>query len=330
MKKSLLALAALTAFAGAASAQSSVTMYGRVDLSVGQAMGSDAMYLANGSGSRLGLRGVEDLGGGMKAIFNIETRFDADTGAAQNVNLGGYRPPGSGVAPTTSNRFWSARSIVGLQGGWGEINLGREYTTAFLMNQLQADPWGWDTVVAGNNALITGLGIAKVRNDSAITWKFGAGGFSLQAQYAEGTDTINTFQDNPYNFAVGYASGPFIVNFAWETTGIKEAKAEEMWSLYGSWNFGTFRMTGWYGDGTTRAGVDRTGWLLAGIMPIGQAELRLSYGERESGSTTDISGFSAGYHYALSKRTTIYADLTNNSKLNKNEFGYDFGLKHNF
>ena len=108
MKKSLIALATLAAFAGAASAQSSVTMYGRVDLSIGKNVGSIAKYMANGSGSRLGLRGTEDLGGGMKAIFNIEHRFDADTGVNPNA------------------RFWHARSLVGLEGGFGKVSLGRE------------------------------------------------------------------------------------------------------------------------------------------------------------------------------------------------------------
>ena len=99
MKKSLLALAVLGAFAGAASAQSSVTLYGRVDLSLAKNIGSDAKGVQNGSGSRLGFRGVEDLGGGMKAIFNIEHRFNADTGELTN-----------------AAKFWQGRSIVGLEG----------------------------------------------------------------------------------------------------------------------------------------------------------------------------------------------------------------------
>ena len=114
MKKSLLALAVLGAFANAASAQSSVTMYGRVDLSVGKPIGTANKGMFNGSGSRLGMRGVEDLGGGLKGIFNIETRFDADTGAAQNFGLTTVNPAGTaGLA----NRFWGARSIVGVAGG---------------------------------------------------------------------------------------------------------------------------------------------------------------------------------------------------------------------
>ena len=112
MKRSLLALAVLGAFAGAASAQSSVTLYGRVDLAAGKTFGSENHGIANGSGSRFGVRGVEDLGGGLSAIFNIETRFDADTGATQNMSV-------LTAGGATTNRFWSARSIVGLQGGFG-------------------------------------------------------------------------------------------------------------------------------------------------------------------------------------------------------------------
>ena len=89
MKKSLLALAVLGAFAGAASAQSSVTLYGRLDLSVNKGVGQTAKNLSNGSGSRFGVRGSEDLGGGMSALFNLEHRFDADTGASQNFPAAG-------------------------------------------------------------------------------------------------------------------------------------------------------------------------------------------------------------------------------------------------
>ena len=189
MKKSLLALAVLGAFAGAASAQSSVTLYGRVDLAVSKGVGTAAKTLNNGSGSRLGVRGVEDLGGGMSAFFQLEHRFNADTGAMSD-----------------ASRMWGGRSIVGLQGGFGKLTLGREYTTAFLQSQLVADPWGWDTVVSatpgsGLNQALTGGNIARVRNDSSVTYNFSAAGFGLGVQIAEATDSINNFSKKPFNFA---------------------------------------------------------------------------------------------------------------------------------
>ncbi len=326
MKKSLLALAVLGAFAGVASAQSSVTMYGRVDLSVGKNAGSANKVMQNGSGSRLGLRGNEDLGGGMSAFFNIETRFDADTGAAQGFNV---TPTGSTVA--NANRFWGARSLVGLGGNYGRVSLGREYTTAFLGSQLQIDPWGWDTVAAGTGTVgITGLGIAKVRNDSAVTYNFSGYGFSVAAQIAEATATINKFQKRPMNFSAGYAAGPFAVNMGYEATGVEAAAKETILSLGGTFDLGAVKLGAGYTKGTTAADVARKGYLLTAVAPMGQGELRAAIGKRSVGGTDDINLVALGYHYALSKRTTVYVDFATNSKLPTEKSAYDFGLKHNF
>jgi len=335
MKKSLLALAVLGAFAGAASAQSSVTLYGRVDLSVGKNLGTNLKNMQNGSGSRLGLRGAEDLGGGLSAIFNIEHRFDADTGASQGfpATNAGTIPPSSATSPNTpagANRFWSARSLVGLKGGFGQITLGREYTTAFLGSQLINDPWGWDTVASQLTAGVTGLGIAKVRNDSALTYNFSAAGFSLGLQTAERSDTYNNFIKRPMNMSLGYAAGPVAVNFGYEVTGVEAQAKEKLYTLGGAFDLGMVKLGASYGKGTTYDNVDRKSYMLTAVAPMGQGELRAALGQRKSGSTTDIGMVALGYHYALSKRTTVYADFVRNSKAAVEKTGYDFGLKHNF
>jgi predicted porin len=322
MKKSLLALAALTAFAGVASAQSSVTLYGRVDLSVAKPMGAEDKRLQNGSGSRFGVRGVEDLGGGMAAIFNIETRFDADTGGAQSVP----------VCDTCSgNRFWGARSFVGLKGGFGQVVLGREYTTSFLGNQLVADPWGWDTIAS--NSFITGLGgIAKVRNDSSVTYSIGAGGFSFGAQIAEATDTINKFPNRPMNFNVGYRGGPIFAAFGYEKTGREGGgNDEKMWSIVGQYDLGMVKPGFFYGRGDAVSGATHKGWLLTATAPLGSGEFRAAYGSLKADSTKVSNQLSLGYHYSMSKRTTLYVDFARDSKRYSNEeSGYDVGIKHNF
>jgi predicted porin len=321
MKKSLLALAALTAFAGAASAQSSVTLYGRVDLSLAKPMGADDKRMQNGSGSRLGFRGAEDLGGGMSAIFNIETRFDADTGGAQSVPV---------CDTCTGNRFWGARSFVGLKGGFGQIVFGREYTTSFLGTQLAADPWGWDTIAA--QSAITGLGgIAKVRNDSSATYNIGMGGFSFGAQIAEATDTINKFASKPVNFNVAYAAGPLRASFGYEKTG-REAggEKEKMWSTAVSYNLGMVKPGFYYGRGDALSGATHKAWMLTATAPMGAGEFRASYGRLKADDTNVASVLALGYHYSLSKRTTVYVDFANNSELNDNKSGYDVGIKHNF
>jgi predicted porin len=328
MKRSLLALAVLGAFTGVASAQSSVVLYGRVDLSINKNFGDARKGMSNGSGSRFGVRGVEDLGGGLSALFNIEARFDADTGGAQNFGLTREGDSPTGATAGRLNRFWGGRSIVGLQGGFGQVVFGREYTTAFLQSQLVADPWGWDTANAVATAAITGGGIAKVRNDSSATYRLTLGGFQLGAQYAEATDTIVSRPNKPYNFAVSYAGGPITAGFGYEVTG--EVNDAKWLTINGAWNFGAFKIGGFYGDGTNTGNQDVTAWMATLTAPIGAGEFRFAYGERERGNTKDVSGFLVGYHYSLSKRTTIYADYGNNSKLSDEKSAYDIGLKHNF
>jgi predicted porin len=342
MKKSLIVLAALGAFASVASAQSSVTLYGRLDLSVNKGVGQTAKGLSNGSGSRLGLRGTEDLGGGMSAFFNIEHRFDADTSGSQNFCL---TPTGASAAPAgacgVANRFWGGRSLVGLQGGFGKVSLGREYSTAFLGSQLGADPWGWDTVVSGTpgtglNAAITGGGIVRVRNDSSVTYNFAASGFSFGAQIAEATDAINAFQKKPFNFSVGYAAGPLALHMGYEKTGLVGAAAAKWTTFGGSFNLGMVKLGAMIGTGTTTTNAKNKSYILTAVAPMGQGELRGSFGKLTSDGAgaapkVDVAkGFAVGYHYALSKRTTLYTDYVRNTAVAAEKTGYDFGIKHNF
>ena len=107
MKRSIFVAAIATLAAGSALAQSSVSVYGRLNMTVERiAQGGQNIYRLNDNASRLGFRGVEDLGGGMKASFLMEHRFSADTGTA--------------AAP----RFWDGESWVGLEGGFGKVRLG--------------------------------------------------------------------------------------------------------------------------------------------------------------------------------------------------------------
>jgi predicted porin len=335
MKKSLLALAALTAFAGASMAQSSVTISGRVDLSMGKNVGAADKFMANGSGSRLAFRGVEDLGGGMSALFWIEHRFNADTGAQ---SAGPITASSGSTNAAPLSRFWTGRSIVGLRGGFGEVVFGREYTTAFLQSQLAADPWGWDTVAAngGTIAITGGGGIAKVRNDSSITYKIAGGGFTFGAQIAEATDAITSVPSRPINFALNYAAGPLALGFGYEKTGREAAGTEKWTSFNGSYNFGAFRLIGFLGKGEALDGGDHKSWMISGVVPMGKGEFRAAMGRltrdplgaAPSAAVNQFLGL--GYHHNLSRRTTVYVDFARNSKAATEKAGYDFGIKHNF
>lgn len=119
-------------------AQSTLTMYGLLDQAVewsdgtknasNNQRGSAGWQLVNGisNGSRFGVRGSEDLGGGLKAIFAIETRFNVDTG---DTGGGPGSPPNPSDKKSVSDnlKFWNAQSWVGLDSGWGRLTAGRQY-----------------------------------------------------------------------------------------------------------------------------------------------------------------------------------------------------------
>jgi len=207
-----------------------------------------------------------------------------------------------------------------------------------LGSQLIADPWGWDTVVSQGttalNNLITGGNIARVRNDSSLTYNFSAAGFSLGAQIAEATDTINNFNKKPFNFSVGYAAGPVMVALGYEKTGQTGVDTAKWMTINGSFNLGVVKLGGLYGTGNTAAGNDHKSMLVTAVAPMGQGEFRASYGslKDETANVTPAKGFAVGYHYAMSKRTTLYADFIRNTGTlaGTESTGYDFGIKHNF
>src|SRR5262249_27889244 len=130
MKKSLLALAVLGTFAGVASAQSSVTIFGVVDLSIAQVKNGTVKNTEMAgnqlNSNRLGFPGVEDLGGGLSAGFWLEAGMNNATGEA-----GGGSGNVANTAAATSAQLFNRRSTVSLMGGFGEIRLGRDYTPSF-------------------------------------------------------------------------------------------------------------------------------------------------------------------------------------------------------
>lgn len=315
-----LTLAALAVLgASAAQAQSSVTVYGRVDLSVAQQ--ADAVKnkeIRNGSGSRLGFRGVEDLGDGLKAIFQIEHRFDADTGTQTN-----------------ATRFWEGKSIVGLQGAFGTIALGREENPAYTYSQGIADPWGTDTV-ASNGSIVNGR-IGTTRYSNSVNYKFSASGFNFGAQVAEldgNTPATGVGSKRPWTIGGNYVAGPIVLGFGYENP----ADADDNWlTVNGSYDFGAMKLGAFYGTGRDGNDDKRQSWLVSATAPIGGGQLRLSYGQLKNKDSDTVldKQFAVGYHYALSKRTTVYADVVNENRdgisaTGREKTGYDLGIKHNF
>ncbi|OGA97718.1 MAG: hypothetical protein A3E25_23510 [Burkholderiales bacterium RIFCSPHIGHO2_12_FULL_69_20] len=307
MSRTLLTAALLGAFSSLATAQ--VTMYGRIDLSLAQpADAVENTELRNGSGSRFGLRGTEDLGGGLKAVFQIEHRFNADTGSA-------------------GTRFWEGKSIVGLEGGFGRVTLGREENPAYTFGQNPADPWGSDTV-AGNGSIVNGR-IGTNRYSDSLNYRYSDGGFTIAAQITEGEG----LDDRPYSLGLAYAVGPLRLGVGFENPG----NANDNWvTVKGSYNFGAFALRGLIGNGTNVNGQKHQSWLLAATTKIGAGELRASFGQLTNKDLYVVADrqFAFGYHYAMSRRTTLYADLISETRDNmpadRKSTGWDVGIKHDF
>lgn len=343
LRPSVLTAAALSTMllSSVASAQSNVTVYGRVDLGLAQyadAAGSlKVREIRQGSASRLGFRGTEDMGGGLIAFFDLHHRFDPDTGIP-------------------AARFWEGQSIVGIgHPSWGRLYLGRTETPSYLLVEVVADPFGADTVA--QNATLTRGRIGTNRVSNSVNYRGVFGGFTLQAQIADKDDNaptagitgVNTStgrfitaaassDKRPYSVAATYAAGAVYVGAGYENPADKDDK---WFSLHGSYNFGPVKIGGFIGDGKNSLADKVRGYLFSVTAPIGVAELRVSYGllENRTRHLTNDKQFGIGYHHPLSKRTTLYADfvrqnrdgIANGSGANElQRSGYDFGIKHNF
>jgi predicted porin len=233
MKKSLLALAVLGAFAGTASAQSSVTLFGIIDLGYRNVENHDTsqsqMSQDGINSSRLGVRGVEDMGGGLRAGFWLEGAINPDTG-------------------TPSGQTWQRRSTVSLIGNWGEVRLGRDYTPGFW-NTTIFDPFGTNGVgsflnmaaaapdgSAGNNLYV------RASNSVGYFLPPNLGGFYGQVMINAGENT-QPYTKLSYSLRLGWAGGPFNVAASFQETDATTPDATHN-NLAGSWNFGFMTLMG--------------------------------------------------------------------------------------
>jgi predicted porin len=354
MKKSLIALAVMAA-AGAASAQSSVTLFGIVDatLTIGRGSVSDKTQITDSgyNSSRLGFRGTEDLGGGMSASFWLEAGLNNDNGTGDPTNTNnqatGTVAGGAGTQGLTFNR----RSTVSLAGGWGEARIGRDYVPAFW-NLTVFDPFGTNGV--GTTATL-GLGHATaVRASNSIGYFLppNLGGFYGQAQYYLGENAENgaaTEDDGRgYGLRLGYGAGPFNVALGYGKTeyNVLGLNADvQALNLGGQWDFGMAKLMGQFVKDEV-AGIDAKGWLIGALVPVGAGEIRASYSQYRIDAGTDprVRKLALGYVHNLSKRTAVYttvARVRNNggsavalggatTSANSSSTGFDIGVRHSF
>lgn len=332
MKKSLLALAVLGAFAGAAQAQTAVTIYGVVDAGVSRGYGDSAvpvtpanassvgartfMHSGGSAGSRLGFRGTEDLGNGLKGIFTLESGFNLDAGSF------GF-----------DGRFFGRQAFVGLQhSNFGTVSLGRQQNLVRLA-LLDFDPFALGYAGASSNLLST----YGQRMDNSLKYATPSfGGFTAEVIYGFG-ETNETEENRQYEGSIGYANGPIGIKFVHHSSrgtatlpggdGIPLARSN---AIFGSYNFGVVKLAlgamdndisgtagltpaaaaafaGSVGPaGTTAESRD---YLVGVTVPFGPNTLRASYIRKNdrTAAEADATQYALSYDYALSKRTSFYS-----------------------
>ena len=302
MKKSLIALAVLAA-SGAAMAQSSVTLYGVLDTGLTYSKGEESVYgmthVGGNVNSRLGFRGVEDLGNGLKATFNLEAGMGVDDG--------------NNYMDTNSNGMAFRRtSTVGLAGNFGEVRLGRMLTSSYLAVS-RYDAFG-DTGIGASLAWnIPQTGYAP-RTENAISYTSpNFSGFKIGAEYGFGEK--QKARDSRY-FGMGatYDNGPLSLGLGYDRLnsntmdGLLAASDLKTVHLGGAYNFGVAKLLAFYKQSKVSNAPKFKTFGLGVSAPVGAAgEVRASYNNYKiSDDNGKADQLSLGYVHNLSKRTALY------------------------
>ncbi len=308
MKRSLILAAVATLASGTALAQSSVTVYGRLNVSAERqkvvnattGVEQDVSAIQN-SASRIGFKGTEDLGGGLKAFFLIESGFSPDTGAA-------------------SSTFWGRESNVGLMGDFGKFRIGNMGPTAAYF--ALADYISNHNHDTGTSEDALYLYPGNARNMVAYATPSIAG-FSGEVQYglketgAKNTGVLRADYDaGPLHVGIGYVNGPIFFPGAGGTNAGKEFGIRGLYEM-GPLTFGAYYIND-KGDNVPLFGSIKRNSFRASVMYVmGASEFHLNVGKagKLKADAGDIAGSDAtqatiAYNYNLSKRTKVYAFYT--------------------
>jgi predicted porin len=316
MNKTALIAAIVAAFGMPACAQSSVTLYGRLNVTVESVKHNDAdreSEIANNS-SRIGFKGTEDLGGGLKAGFQIEHGFDPTTG-------------------TAASAFWGRQAEVNLSGGFGTVRLGTFFPDSYYAT---SDYIGMHNHETGDSA------------DAFYTTKFvtnnkvgyispNLSGFVLHGSVAEGAPGV----ERTYDLAAYYDAGPLHLGGGFEKQGdFKQFAIRGLYEM-GPVTLGAYvqRATNVIQAVTLFPLGSATHFRISVMYVMGPSEFHLNVGR--AGEYTNLNKSDAvqstlGYNYNLSKRTKVYGYYT---RIDKDEIvrayggnadALALGVRHNF
>ncbi|BEV17886.1 porin [Herbaspirillum sp. DW155] len=346
----LAAFAALTA--SGAQAQSSVTIYGLIDSGVeyltnANAAGNSLVRLSSGTmnTSRIGFRGTEDLGGGLKAVFQLENGFKLDNGGLDG----------------DANQLFNRQSNVGLEGGFGRVVAGRSFSTTYDFI-LPFDPMGY----SANYSWVTSAGATGGRKDgmptgvsNLVKYQGEFGGVKVGAMYGFGEVAGDTGNGAKYGVGLGWGSGPFSVAATYDrnnstttaNTAYDRATSAHLAAGYQPADAWKFNLGYRYYKKTLASGATdlRSDFFWGGVTykftPAMSVIGAIYYQNiKNVANDADPIMYSLRLKYAMSKRTdlylsTAYAKARNNQLVGlsrddagfgSSQFGMTLGMQHRF
>ncbi|MBT9490987.1 MAG: porin [Paucibacter sp.] len=316
MKKIAL-VAAIAAFAApAAFAQSSVTLWGRINTTVESqsSNGDDRKVVVQNNSSRLGFKGTEDLGGGLKAQFLLEHGLNSDDGKQ------------------TSSAFWNREAAVQLSGNFGAVKLGRWTNGSYFATADYISMHNHDTGTSSDALYAFGTAYRESNKVGYFTPNYAGFTAEITASAGEGAPGV----ERAFDLSANYDMGPIHLGAGYGKEGDNSQYAIRGLYEMGAFTFGAY----WQYEDHASKGVKSTRNIgrVSAMYTMGASEFHVNVGGTESGGTAGFGGhggkqYTLGYNYNLSKRTKVYGFYTaidaNDTK--KGDFdSFAAGIRHNF
>jgi GBP family porin len=358
MNKTLLAAAVLAACAAPALAQTNVTIYGVVDAGLVRETGGTANVTKISSGvasvSRIGFRGTEDLGGGLSALFVLETGYKTDTGEVD-----------------TAGSIFNRQALVGLKSNMGTVTLGRQYTPYYNTITTVADPFAAGLSGSAKNLLPT-VGANTRTSNSVMYVSPKMSGITGELAYSAG-EQADSSAGRQIGAALSYTVGKLNARLAYNnrnsdvaaTTGVTAVSRDIGTNtlLAANYDFGMVKGYAAYGvdKGVNSAvlpntsnpfggvrpttSTNSTDLLIGAAVPVGQGTILASVINKndKTAFNQDATQVAVGYTYALSKRTTLYTSygkiknrrgagytVGNGTDAGSGDAAYNGGVRHSF
>ncbi len=318
MQKKIIALAVAGLVSSAAFAQSNVTIYGIVDMAAMRTDVDGAKEARFGidagkqSGSRLGFKGVEDLGGGLKAVFNIEFGSLALDLAANNVGN-------------------TRQSYIGLTGDFGTAVAGRLQTAGYDFSNAIGAMSGSVFDPMQNVGAFTLVNIGS-RADNAVAYISPSfSGLTFAVNHARLTELFA--EDNVATLlSAKYATGPIAAELVYSKLDVAAKNGDvDEWALRGSYNFGAATLFGAYQVEDKDNGRDDDKWTLGVTVPVGAFGITAQYASLDRDGGNDSDSYALFATYDLSKRTNLYGGVSQvNVDRGNDTTQFGLGVRHKF